>query len=65
MMFKSLKELTTNPATLGKIIGTVSWGQRCLSVCSGDFRLFELDKPVLARRCMVDSFVMLTIANEM
>lgn len=62
--FKSLEKLTTNPATLGKLSGTVSSGQRCLSVCSGDLRLFELDESVVAGRHMVYSFVMVTTANK-
>lgn len=61
---KSLEKLMTDPAKLGKLSGTVSWGQLCLSVCSGDVLLFELGEWVVAGRRMVYSFVMVTTASE-
>lgn len=62
--FKSLEKLTTDPATLGKRSGTLSWGSHCLSMCTGDVSLFELDESVVAGRQNVYSLVKVTTANE-
>lgn len=65
VQFKSLEKLATNPATPGMLSGTVRWGNKLLSVCSGDFRLFAVDEGVVAGRRMVYKFVMTTASNEM